>query len=226
MTAAGTDAAFLATIIERPDDDLPRLLYADWLEEHGQIERAEFIRVQCELANPPVYRHFNGTVLLDISGAAQDHVRILRRRERKLLRSHAAAWFAEPPLNCVQHLLGDETGCRPTGCIQGTPRRGFVEEVTMPWNYEHVAALRKATPLRKVRLTNRPIPGQKHLADGRMCWFVAAVDQPDLDITRLAWHAGRPPTVSELLTAEFPGVAFELPQVAGPRSSARPRRLG
>ena len=44
------DDAFLASIIESPDDDDPRLIYADWLDEHGQTERAEFLRVQCELA--------------------------------------------------------------------------------------------------------------------------------------------------------------------------------
>ena len=27
--------AFLANIIEHPDDDAPRLIYAHWLEEHG-----------------------------------------------------------------------------------------------------------------------------------------------------------------------------------------------
>jgi uncharacterized protein (TIGR02996 family) len=46
-----TDApALLAAIRAAPDDDAPRLVYADWLDEHGQPERAEFIRVQCELA--------------------------------------------------------------------------------------------------------------------------------------------------------------------------------
>jgi uncharacterized protein (TIGR02996 family) len=43
-------AAFLAAITERPDDDLPRLVYADWLEENGEPDRAEFIRTQIELA--------------------------------------------------------------------------------------------------------------------------------------------------------------------------------
>jgi uncharacterized protein (TIGR02996 family) len=44
------DDAFLRAIIECPDDDTPRLVYADWLDEHGDPERAEFIRVQCQLA--------------------------------------------------------------------------------------------------------------------------------------------------------------------------------
>jgi uncharacterized protein (TIGR02996 family) len=43
------DEAFLQAIREDPEDDAPRLIYADWLDEHGEAERAEFIRVQCEL---------------------------------------------------------------------------------------------------------------------------------------------------------------------------------
>jgi uncharacterized protein (TIGR02996 family) len=41
---------FLRDIIERPDDDTPRLVYADWLQDHGETARAEFIRLQCGLA--------------------------------------------------------------------------------------------------------------------------------------------------------------------------------
>ncbi len=44
---------FLAAICEKPEDDAPRLIYADWLDEHGQESRAEFIRVQCALASIP-----------------------------------------------------------------------------------------------------------------------------------------------------------------------------
>lgn len=40
----------LRSVLENPDDDQPRLVMADWLEENGEPERAEFIRVQCELA--------------------------------------------------------------------------------------------------------------------------------------------------------------------------------
>ena len=42
--------ALLNGIAADPAADLPRLVYADWLEEHGQELRAEFIRVQCEIA--------------------------------------------------------------------------------------------------------------------------------------------------------------------------------
>ena len=53
---------FLAAIIADPTDDTPRLQYADWLEEHGEQERAEFIRVQCELAAIPAYRTLTGAL--------------------------------------------------------------------------------------------------------------------------------------------------------------------
>jgi uncharacterized protein (TIGR02996 family) len=42
--------AFWSAIREAPEDDAPRLVYADWLDDHGQSDRAEFIRVQCALA--------------------------------------------------------------------------------------------------------------------------------------------------------------------------------
>lgn len=50
-----TYAALLAAVVARPEDDAPRLIMADWLEENGDEARAEFIRVQCELAKlgPP-----------------------------------------------------------------------------------------------------------------------------------------------------------------------------
>ena len=31
-------------VLMDPNDDAPRLVYADWLEEHGELERAELIR--------------------------------------------------------------------------------------------------------------------------------------------------------------------------------------
>jgi uncharacterized protein (TIGR02996 family) len=44
------DDAFIQGIRERPDDDAPRLIYADWLDEHGDPQQGEFIRVECEMA--------------------------------------------------------------------------------------------------------------------------------------------------------------------------------
>lgn len=43
-------AAFLRAICEEPGEDAHRLVYADFLEEDGEADMAEFVRVQCELA--------------------------------------------------------------------------------------------------------------------------------------------------------------------------------
>src|SRR4051794_13393226 len=42
--------ALYRAILAHPDEDTPRLVYADWLDEHGEPAHAEFIRVQCRLA--------------------------------------------------------------------------------------------------------------------------------------------------------------------------------
>jgi uncharacterized protein (TIGR02996 family) len=41
--------ALYRSILAHPADDTPRLVYADWLEENGRSEEAEFIRVECRL---------------------------------------------------------------------------------------------------------------------------------------------------------------------------------
>jgi uncharacterized protein (TIGR02996 family) len=74
--------AFLRTVCEHPDEDGPRLVFADWLDEHGDPGRAELIRVQCELAR------------LAEDDAARP---ALEERERQLLRAHRASWRRESP---------------------------------------------------------------------------------------------------------------------------------
>ena len=45
------EAPFLRAIAEGQNDNAAHLVFADWLEERGRSPRAEFIRVQCELAS-------------------------------------------------------------------------------------------------------------------------------------------------------------------------------
>jgi uncharacterized protein (TIGR02996 family) len=70
---------FLRTIAAAPDDDAPRLVYADWLDEHGEPERAEFIRLQCEVARRVTF---------------DDAHNALRRRTRDLFAAHGRRWLA------------------------------------------------------------------------------------------------------------------------------------
>jgi uncharacterized protein (TIGR02996 family) len=74
---ATREQAFLDSIIAAPDDDAPRLVYADWLSSEGD-PRGELITLQCQLAR------------LD----ADDERRIpLERREQRVLLEHGHAWL-------------------------------------------------------------------------------------------------------------------------------------
>jgi uncharacterized protein (TIGR02996 family) len=69
--------AFLEDIIASPEDDAPRLIYADWLEENGDEARAEFIRLQVARAK------------------AEGGLEVPERgREAELLAAHRARWTA------------------------------------------------------------------------------------------------------------------------------------
>jgi uncharacterized protein (TIGR02996 family) len=59
MTDGG---ALLAAVLEHPGDDTPRLVYADWLDDHGEHDRADLIRVQCEAARLPACEVARGRV--------------------------------------------------------------------------------------------------------------------------------------------------------------------
>jgi uncharacterized protein (TIGR02996 family) len=50
--------ALLAAICALPDEDTPRLVFADWCDEYGEPERAAFIRAQVELARTPPWEPF------------------------------------------------------------------------------------------------------------------------------------------------------------------------
>jgi uncharacterized protein (TIGR02996 family) len=74
-----TEDALLAAVFADPADDAPRLIYADWLDEQGDCDRAEFIRVQIELAH---------------RGRGDPEGHYLRAREHALLAKHGRNWAA------------------------------------------------------------------------------------------------------------------------------------
>jgi uncharacterized protein (TIGR02996 family) len=55
MTLHPEAEALLNAIYDHPDDDTPRLVYADWLQEHGQENYAQFIRLQCAAAREQLW---------------------------------------------------------------------------------------------------------------------------------------------------------------------------
>jgi len=93
--------AFMQTICANPDDDAPRLVYADWLEENGYELYAEFIRVQIELTRTG---HQGKTYLLSPSipmfvaerDALDPRIIALLERQEELTKKYAA-WRRLPP---------------------------------------------------------------------------------------------------------------------------------
>jgi uncharacterized protein (TIGR02996 family) len=118
--------AFLDAILQDPEDDAPRLIYADWLEETGdaaEVARAEFIRLQCELA--PM--------------AADDPRRpALAARERQLRDLYGAPW-AGPLAECVREYEF---------------LRGFVERIRLDGKgfLQHAPVLFRLAPIRHLDL--------------------------------------------------------------------------
>jgi uncharacterized protein (TIGR02996 family) len=105
------ESAFLRAIREEPDDDAPRLVYADWLEERGD-PRGEYLRLWCR-------------VLQDVrrlrelrSGIAPDWLRQVHRD-----------WFFE--LDCGRTVVVDTFYCHRTyiGLLEGRPNHQMNEEL-------------------------------------------------------------------------------------------------
>jgi uncharacterized protein (TIGR02996 family) len=126
-----TDEAFLQAILDNPDDDAVRLVYNDWLEEHGQPDRAAFIRVQIAL-----------NALPDDDPRRPE----LEARERQLLGEYGEEW--------ARSLGPWATGWTfRRGFIEAVklPAQAYLD---------HAAALRRRAPVRRfeVDLTEVRVP--------------------------------------------------------------------
>jgi uncharacterized protein (TIGR02996 family) len=223
--------AFLAAICAQPDDDTARLVYADWLEEFGgEPERAEFIRVQCELARLPGC--FGRTAPQEIyigdgrveyvagldCGRCETCVRrsVLGNRERELLQEDRLLdgnwnrWLGFGPFV----LWSFPDAALNMRCEF---RRGFVHDVeciAADW-LKHADNLRAAHPVRAVTLTTPPPREGQHGAtsDPRTSdrWRIPGRERWHFRILSDDGFTLRRPTDGELLVAEWPGVTFTLP---------------
>jgi uncharacterized protein (TIGR02996 family) len=152
---------FLEDITAHPDDDAPRLIFADWLEERGDNDRAEFIRVQVERARLPKW------------DARQVRLRL---RERELIERHGLKWKWELPN--IEGISWEEF------------RRGFVatatfasftvlrEKASVCWAATPIEAVSVRWPHRDESIDRiAPIAGLRELSlDGRV-FVPSEVDQ-------------------------------------------------
>ncbi|WP_439625976.1 TIGR02996 domain-containing protein [Gemmata sp.] len=170
MNPSADEAGFLAAICAAPDDDTPRLVYADWLQERGDEARAEFIRVQCELARAGGC-HWPGEPT--VGSAPWNPAREgLRRREYTLLdrrrELRGPAWgelATEWPRRARAD--GPESAERRP---RATLRRGFIDEVWVeaPDWVRYAGPVAAAHPVRVVQLVGVQAFG---LEDGMGCYW-------------------------------------------------------
>jgi len=126
MTVEDEQRMLLKAVTDHPDDDAPRLAYADWCDRRGD-PRGRFIRVQIELAK----------IEFDLESPKR---RPLENESRKLLNSHGREWMP------IQH----------PHIIDSKMHRGFIAGLTMTAAsfLEHFADLRTLYPIQLVTIRN------------------------------------------------------------------------
>jgi len=147
-------AAFLQRIRAHPDDDAPRLIFADWLEEQSAAQlhsrnrtgtslavewseaRGRFIRIQIALAQLKEERTCEDELIR--RPEREDMQKELMREEQKLLNAHHTEWRAS-----FEGIAAGEIF-----------HRGFVEEVNVTARnlLRHADELFAAGPLRHIHL--------------------------------------------------------------------------
>ena len=180
MTSAiDTKQAVLQAIIDEPHEDLHRMVFADLLEEEGELDRAEFIRHQIT--------HYKRHV------AGIPHDNLYPNGDLEL-----AIVSRMPDFLCLPGQTIDDYGWNGTGTTrieyangaEATFSRGFVSTVHLPlaiW-LKYGPALVRTHPIEKVDITNR---SPMRTIVGRYGWSLDdgyASDLPDV-----LWNALRPP---------------------------------
>lgn len=150
------DANLLAGIIAQPDDDAPRLIYADWLDEQGDTDRAEFIRVQIQLARTP-WGHPDAWAI--------------RQRNSDLLGEFQLEW-AKPVLDAGAHMWNFE--------------RGFLHLADLPLAefVQHGDRLIQHSTIRKILGRGHVDP--RRLCACAAAWHLTTLITPDIDDDAMA----------------------------------------
>lgn len=171
-----TGDAILQAIIADPEDITSRLVYADWLDEHGdQLDhlRAEFIRAQCRIADMPA-------CLAPGKVGTCPHckeIERLARREQEILDTRISPLIDVPNWMTGRPTLEQFWRWQTFGIHASLGwralefRRGFVEVVNLSaeeW-FRCGPELVQQTPLCEVSLANM-MPQEIRLVDGRLVW--------------------------------------------------------
>ncbi len=237
LTAHPDYTAFITAICTNPTDDTVRLVLADWLEEHGDGERAEFIRCQVELARgcdpwcrsgvvqQPImeYRaNAGGVVAVGQRDVPCPKCGLLRNRERELVRIKHAYWAANLGFITIPRLSD-----KPLQPCNARYRRGFITDLCVSatdWIRHADAISWHPTQSRPCPATAMPIVAVTFSAVGNQL-----IEEMTPGVTGpLRLRGGRKwcqfeslrqdvPLVKQLAEADWPWITFTLPDEPPPR---------
>jgi uncharacterized protein (TIGR02996 family) len=152
--------AFIADIVAHPEDPSVRLIYADWLEEHGD-PRADYLRTQAELIrhreNPELRQQF------------QERLRVLRPQldsewVARLDRTRVELCFVPLEIQCPAEWEKMRPTSEPTvrfceGCRRSVYYCATMEDVRRHARPGHCIAVDSSLPRRDGDVRPGPTPG-------------------------------------------------------------------
>jgi len=117
--------ALLDAIFNHPDDDTPRLVYADWLQEHGYEDYAQFIRLQCAAAHEELWSDEANRLWVEIG-------RVWNRLDREWMPATRDQWLY---LDITPDAIHFERGfLRPNLFLTDEQFLNYLQEETCwPW---------------------------------------------------------------------------------------------
>ena len=166
--------ALYEAILAQPAEDTPRLMYADWLDEHGNPDRAEFIRAQCQEACrewlvDPSEGHTCAAIPCILCEDEQDRNRLWKNERRWIETNRKLIQAAHKPFTIGLWRQGAPVDDREAWLLF---RRGFVDEArcTLATFLANAPALARF-PITRVRLTDREPSGGSPDTPGAYYWF-------------------------------------------------------
>ena len=120
------EQGLLQAIRQQPDDDAHRMVYADWLGENGDGDRANFIRFQCWA------------------------------EEANATPANRDKWLADAAALLARHRQEWEQPLRDLGATEVEFHRGFPCHITIPAAafLDHAGEIFERAPIQSLRLTN------------------------------------------------------------------------
>lgn len=191
------ERSLLAAIAADPDDDEPRIVYADWLQQQGD-PRGELIAVQCAVA--------------------RRRSPALAARERELLERYEVEWLAAAGLSPGEGRLArgfldevDASAARVAASIDRIAAEPGLRSLrtAVDWGGSEADLLRIAEQLRG-RL---PPSLERVMIDRRLQWDARHSDEVKRTARRIELHVDEPlraPAVTalfEAMLAQHPGLA-------------------